>query len=37
MFIDLPDSCCYGDRNMWNTFPVSGHKITLVIELQIIK
>ncbi len=26
MFIDLPDGCCYGDKNTWNTFPVSGQK-----------
>jgi hypothetical protein len=29
MFIDLLDDSCYGDRNAWNTFPVSGQKITL--------
>jgi hypothetical protein len=23
MFIDLLDGCCNGDRNTWNTFPVS--------------
>ncbi len=23
MFIDLLDGCCSGDRNTWNTFPVS--------------
>jgi hypothetical protein len=29
MFINLPDGCCYGDRNTWNTFPVSKQKIIL--------
>jgi hypothetical protein len=29
MFVDLPDGCCYDDRNTWNTFPVSEQKITL--------
>jgi hypothetical protein len=25
----LPDGCLYGDRNTWNTIPISGQKITL--------
>jgi hypothetical protein len=29
MFIELPDGCCYEDRNTWNTFPVSEQKIRL--------
>jgi hypothetical protein len=29
MFNDLLDDSCYGDKNAWNTFPVSGQKITL--------
>ncbi len=29
VFIDLPDRCCYGDWNTWNTFNASEQKITL--------
>jgi hypothetical protein len=40
MFIDLPDGCWFGDRNTWNTIPVSGEKIMLskqIIEHWIIE
>jgi hypothetical protein len=40
MFIDLPDGCCYGDKNTWNTIPVSEQKNTLfkrIIEHWIIE
>jgi hypothetical protein len=26
MFIAVPDGCCYGDQNTWNTFPGSEQK-----------